>query len=516
MHACSDLEENLIDEVQEDVVVVTVDNDPIYIVDYISPAYSELRNTGTANHGGYYTVQEVSSDEMVICAKGADWSNDPAYLDLHRHTYDPHNLYLNLTWTSLYNAINTTNRQLEDYPQGGSFDAQTRALRAYFYFRLLDLFGNVKIITIPGEDAPQASRQEVFDFVESELLAVLKVDEVSSTMDLSDSALGTEFNPYIFNQYGVLGLLAKLYLNAEVYTGSPRWQEAADAASYIIDSGVYQLCGEGCKVRNLGRRNGVDTDPLHLEGYAAVFAPNNEDNREHIFSVFYDELSATGMNFSQMNLHYGNQLSYNFDSQPWNGYATLEEFYNSFEDEDVRKKANFLVGEQFDFGGSAVLDYATDDGNVVLNYTPRINELWPNSHREAGARPAKFSFKQFGKNDMDNDYPIVRLGEMYLVRAEAMARLANDWNMAVPDVNILRARAKIEGYTALDEEEFLAERGREMFQESVRRTDLIRFRKYNNAWWEKPTDPSDHVNVFPIPFAQIQASNGTLTQNPGY
>ena len=162
------------------------------------------------------------------------------------------------------------------------------------------------------------------------------------------------------------------------------------------------------------------------------------------------------------------------------------------------------------------MDYATDDGAVPLVYTPAINELTPNSLREAGARPGKFSFKQFGRPDMDNDYPIVRLGEMYLIRAEGMARAAGDWNMAVSDVNVLRARAKVSSYSSLDADEFLAERGREMFQEGLRRMDLIRFGKFNDAWWEKPADPSDHVNVFPIPFQAIQASGGTLTQNDGY
>ena len=222
------------------------------------------------------------------------------------------------------------------------------------------------------------------------------------------------------------------------------------------------------------------------------------------------------MNFSQMNLHYSSQFTWNFDSQPWNGYATLEEFYNSFEAGDARRQASFIVGEQLDFGGSSVLDFASDDGNLVLNYTPGINELTPNSLREAGARPAKFSFKQFGRPDMDNDYPIVRLGEVYLIRAEGLARAAGDWNLAVPDVNVLRSRAGVSAFSSLDGDEFLAERGREMFQESARRTDLIRFGQYNAAWWEKPADPSDHVNLFPIPFDQIQASAGTLTQNPGY
>ena len=517
VQACTDLEEDLVGDVTEDINIEGIDTGggggsagPL------SAAYASLRGAGTANHGGYYSVQELPTDEMVICAKGGDWFDGGILIDLHRHTYDATHAFVNGTWVQTYNAINTVNELLNGDNLDDNQTAQARSLRAYYYFRLLDLYGRVKIITSPGQDAPQASRAEVFAFVESELLDALGVSEISSSMDLSGSALGTDPNPYAMNQFGTLGIIAKLYLNAEVYTGTARWQEAADAASYIIDSGVYQLCGDGCKVANQGKRAGVASDPDELSGFAAVFASNNENNPEHIFSVLYDEASAGGMNFSQMNLHYSSQFTWNFDAQPWNGYATLEEFYNSFENGDARKEASFIVGEQLDFGGSAILDYASDDGELVLNYTPAINELTPNSLREAGARPGKFSFKQFGRPDMDNDYPIVRLGEVYLMRGEARARAAGDWNVSLDDVNVLRARAKVNSYSTIDADEFLAERGREMFQEGVRRMDLIRFGKYNDAWWEKPADPSDHVNVFPIPFEQLQASGGTLTQNDGY
>ena len=97
-----------------------------------------------------------------------------------------------------------------------------------------------------------------------------------------------------------------------------------------------------------------------------------------------------------------------------------------------------------------------------------------------------------------------------------MARAAGDWSLALPDVNVIRARAKVSPYSSIDADEFLAERGREVFQEGMRRTDLIRFGRYNDAWWEKPADPSDHVNVFPIPTDQITASSGSLSQNAGY
>ena len=512
--SCTDLEENLIGEVTNDISIAGVETPAGGAASGpLASAFGQLRGSGTANHGGYYSVQEITTDEMVIGAKGGDWFDGGILIQLHQHSYDATHGFLNNAWTAQYAAINTCNELLAGGLDSNG-EAQIRALRAYFYWRLMDLFGNVKLITSPGGDAPQSSRQDVFNFVESELLASLDVAQLSAGMDLSGSALGAGTNEYRINTYGALGILARVYLNAEVYIGSAMYDKADIAASYIIDSGVYSLCDAGCAVPNQAKRPAVDSDPDMLEGYAAVFAPNNQGNPENIFTVEYDEVTGGGMNFSVMNLHYSSQFTYNFDNQPWNGYATLEEFFNSYDANDKRRANNFLVGPQTDFAGSAILDFAADDDDIVLNYTPQLNELAPNYLREAGARPAKFSYKLFGRQNMNNDYPIVRLGEVYLMRAEARARMAGDWNVAMSDVNLLRARAGVSAYSSLDADEFLAERGREMFQEGARRTDLIRFGEYNGTWWEKPASP-EHVNIFPIPFEQIQASTG-LSQNPGY
>lgn len=523
MNSCTNLEETLIGDITSDINVDGISGpEVIGSGGIMSASYGTLANAGTANHGGYYSVQELTTDEMVIAAKGGDWFDGGILIDLHKHEYDAVHPFINGTWVQNYAAINTVNdvlRRNVDEDTENDVDAnvvaQARALRAYYYWRMMDLYGRVKIVTETATDPPQATRQEVFDFVESELLGALDITEVSASMDLSASPLGTDNNSYSINQYGALGILAKVYLNAEVYTGSARWTEAAAAADYIINSGVYSLCGEGCEVDNLGKRPDVDSDPDKLSGYAAVFAPNNDANPEHIFVVNFDEVTGPNMNFSQMNLHYSSQFTWNLQSQPWNGYATLEEFYNSYEDGDARKTSNFIVGEQLDFGGSAILDYASDDESLVLSYTPGINEIFPNSIREAGARAGKFSFQQLGRDNMNNDYPIVRLGDVHLMRGEAMARAAGNWSMSLNDVNIIRARAGVASLGSIDAEGFLAERGREMFQECSRRTDLIRFGAYNDTWWEKPVS-AETFNVFPIPTDQITAANGSLTQNPGY
>lgn len=166
-------------------------------------------------------------------------------------------------------------------------------------------------------------------------------------------------------------------------------------------------------------------------------------------------------------------------------------------------------------------DWAADDfnadgsKNLLLNYTPEINELAPNSIRQSGARMYKFSHAQFERNEKSNDFPIFRLTEMYMNRAEATARAAGDWSLALNDVNVIRTRAKVSAYSSIDAAEFLAERGREFYQESKRRTDLIRFGKFGESWFEKGASESFRT-LMPIPTEAITSSNGTLKQNPGY
>ncbi len=517
-YSCTDLDEVLEDELTDEFA-----DDGVSVIDgatdggVLPPAsliasYNALRS-GTAGHGSYYSIQTVSSDEQTIGAKGGDWFDGGIWVRMHQHTISSASGPVNDTWNNAYSGIGEVNLALSGSLSANEA-AQAKTVRAFHYFRLLDLFGRVKIITAPGGDAPQSTRVAVFNFVESELLSALGIGAVTGSMDLSGSALGAGSEPYIVNRFAALGLLTKLYLNADVYSGTTHYQEADWAATYIIDNGPYQLCGAGCSVPNLAQRPDVASDPATLEGYAAVFAPNNQFNPEMIWSLRYDEVSAQGMNFSQQNMHYSTQLTYGLDEQPWNGYQVLEEFYNSYDGSDLRKKPSFLVGPQLDFAGNALLDFAADDDDLQLDYTPAINEVVPNSIRQSGARAYKFSFQLFGRANMNNDYPVVRLGDVYLMRGEARARAAGDWSLAAPDVDLIRDRAGLAPMT-ITADSFLAERGREMFQEATRRTDQIRFGKWGDSWWEKTNSDAFRI-VFPIPQDQIDAAGGSLTQNSGY
>lgn len=461
--------------------------------DGLTSAFNKLFD-GTATNGGFFNVQELSSDEAVIAQKGGDWYDGGDFINIHKHNFTPLTVSTADAWDNAYGGIVECNRLLASSPTPpftAQHIAQLRALRAFFYWRLLDLFGNVPITTTTGAggSVPQSTRAQVYAFVETELLAV-RPDLPSGKADYGR-----------ISQPGVNALLSRLYLNALVYKGVAEYQKAIDAADLVINSGLYNLSAD----------------------YAKVFAPDNVENVEHIFIVPYDEATGQGMTFAQMTLHYPSQLTYKLKEQPWNGFATLETFYNSYEAADKRRAANFISGPQLDVDGNPILDLAFDPADPdgpAINYTPFINELFPNSSRQGGARLGKFAFKIGQGNNMDNDFPVLRYGEVLLNKAEALCRLNGYGDAtALTLVNQLRTRAGVGTIAPLDADKMLAERGRELFMECLRRTDLIRFGKWGAAWWEKPAHSNVNFNIFAIPKRQMDATNTSanpLVQNPGY
>ena len=182
---------------------------------------------------------------------------------------------------------------------------------------------------------------------ESELTSAL-----NSVTDAVDGSTYGRVNKNVVNT-----ALARLYLNAEVYTGSAQWSKAAAAADAVINSGNYAL----------------ESD------YFANFNIDNAGSGENIWVIPYDEVFAGGFNLVMMTLSYLNQQSYNLAAQPWNGFCTVEEFYNSYEDTDLRKgqpntedgpsavRGNFLVGPQWDVTGRVRL---VDDGTTASGIDP--------------------------------------------------------------------------------------------------------------------------------------------------
>lgn len=458
-------------------------------------------------HGNYLSLQEISSDEAVIPTRGSDWGDGGLWVRCHRHDYNPDEDYINNTWNSCYTAINQINNGFIDFEGNPGLTPEVKgeleALRTLYYFFLLDVFGNVPIITENGNQG-QKPRKEVYNFVMSEINRV-------------QPNLSTSFTIGRMNYWVLQALKTKILINKEVYTGeSADWQAVVDAADDIIENGPYTFS----------------------TNYQAMFDAKNTGNREHIYAIPYDEVFAGGNNLGQMTLHYLSQQTYNSTDQPWNGYASLADFYNTYIDPEINpgpqgevvgtgpnadlvqgtrdgRLTNFLVGPQYDAEGNPLLDGTADDpGGEPLVFTPYINELAPQAYRQAGARIGKYAFEQGFTSNLNNDKPLFRYTDVLLMKAEALFRINPDDKVALALVNQVRERAGVTSFDQLTEERLLQERGREMFFEMWRRNDQLRFGTYNDEWLFSPADPSDHVNLFPIPRVQVEGSN--LQQNPGY
>jgi hypothetical protein len=336
------------------------------------------------------------------------------------------------------------------------------------------------------------------------------------------------------NYYAGQTLLAKLYLNSEVYTGTAQWQKVITACDEVINSGKFSL----------------------ESNYFANFNVDNAASKEFIFAIPYDHVFFTGFNLDMQTLHYGSQFTYKLTAQPWNGFCTLEEFYNSYSDDDLRKgevgtptvkavkRGNFLAGYQFNADGTPVMDDGADgadpDGKPVNfgnfgSTAGQINELGPQAWRQSGVRIGKWEFAMGSTENMDNDVAVFRYADVLLMKAEAEWRLGNTAD-ALTLVNQIRTRAGLTDLASLDGPvsfdmtgpsvaggELFNEIGREMFAEHHRRQDLIRWDLFlDNAKWVPPfNNPGDvivaepYLKIFPIGKSKLDA-NPNLVQNPGY
>nr|WP_287938659.1 RagB/SusD family nutrient uptake outer membrane protein [Algoriphagus sp.] len=479
MGACQELEQEVLDGVTAEDVANS--KNPNLIAVLKASAYARIVGSW-GGHNSIWSIHEVSSDELAIPQKGADWEDGGLWLRMHRHTWQPSDEAFNNSWNYCYTAVGEINNLLIQYPEVEALGAELKVLRALVYLWLIDSFGNVPIVTeeSTGGNPTNNTRTEVFTFIENSILENINLLPETSSK-------------YTLNKTSAKAILAKLYLNAQVYTGTPRWADAERLADEVINSGQYSL----------------------TSNFFANFSERNSGSTENILTLPYDQNNAGGFNLPQMTLHYLSQNTYNLQEQPWNGYASLEEFYNSFDNNDVRKNS-FLVGPQFASDGTRLNDISAepnDPDGPPLTFTPQINQLAPNAFRQAGARVGKFEFALGAASSLNNDYPLIRLGDIILIKAEAALRQGKT-AIALAAANQIRTRAGMPAYTTLTLDELYNERGREMFAEASRRTDAIRFGKWNLPWWEKQASQPFRA-LFPIPLQQINA-NPNLRQNPGY
>jgi starch-binding outer membrane protein, SusD/RagB family len=517
--ACTKLDENdlLYDS-------VTSENFPKSEADFVSAlaaAYTNLYGS-FGSDGNIMCLQEVPSDEIVVPTRGPDWGDGGHWVRLKLHSYRPNDSKITNTWNFLFKGVSVCNRVIAvlepvGTPLSEKFISELRALRAVYYYWLLDMYGNVPISTdfSETEPLPNNTRLEVYNFVESELLATLP--DLQQTGPNDNATYGR------VNYYTAQAVLAKLYLNAQVYTGTAQWDKTIAACDDIINSTKFALTAN----------------------YRDNFKKDNKGSTEFIWAIPYDEIQATGFQLPHMTLHMASQSTYQMGGQPWNGWASVQEFYQSYIDPAQnpgpqgtvvgldpagtnttgtldKRLVNFIVGPQFNADGvtpliDAAADPADPNGQPIL-FTPYVNQLEPGAWRQSGARVGKYEFYRGMTGQLSNDWVIFRYADILLTKAEALARKNNNWNepTALALVNQIRMmHGGVDPYVTMTSATFLAERGREMFFETTRRQDMIRFGTYNGAFRFHPADASNHVNIFPIPESVLNA-NQKLVQNPGY
>lgn len=493
MPACTKLDSPVYNQVTPDNFFKT----PQQVNSTLAQAYTPMTNVP---FGSTFTLNEVSSDELVVPTRGNDWYDGGKWFSLWTHTFHFDIDDINGGWSNLssgvvqcnfvLNLINTLS--VANRPANSAqIIAEIKVLRAFYFLKFMDLYGNVPLVTDFNTDpskALQVTRPAMYAFLESELTT-----NVPLLQDNSSANYGH------MTKWGGYMVMAKLYLNAQVYTGTPQWTKAAAAADMVIKSGKYQL------------------QPNFLDN----FAVENAGSVENIFTVPFDYLYIGGNSFIMNTLNYNNIYTYNLTAQPYNGFCAPTAFFNSFTNDDLRKKM-WEIGQQYSSAGVALIDPATHLNVVLSPYVLQFSNP-ADSFKFAGARSIKYAPQPGSSSNNSNDGVIYRLGDAYLIKAEAEIRSGVQGD-ALTLVNAIRARAGLAPWaqTDLTLPNLLAERGREMAWEGWRRDDLIRFETADGIPYfsgmrtpGKTADPDKHTFIFPVPQAQL-ISNTKLVQNPGY
>jgi hypothetical protein len=499
MISCTKLDTKVYDQ------VVSFWNTPQQIAAGVAPAYAGLRNAGPGWPFGpnMYSLNETSTDEIIVPVRGSDWNDYSSWMPMWKHTWSAEHQLVLYGWQLVYgstgiprvnNILQAVNELSPAPPKIKEINAELETIRAYYHFVALDLFGNVPIIDSNRFELPvQRSRQDVFSFVENELQK--NINFLSA--DITPSTYGRA------TQWFSKALLAKLYLNAEVYTGTPRWADCIAACDAILDGGKFIL------------------EPNFFENFKIA----NETSRENIFVLPFDRVAGLDVFLIQLlTLHYSNNKTFGLESGGANGFCTTIDFLNQFDPDDIRKRM-FLVGQQYEnqIRDPAYLQY--DRTGHPLNFDPVITKFDLSNEpiiETAGARCAKWEFNKSGGGNMSNDFAIFRLADIVLTKAEAQFRLG-DIPGALATLNrkfngvSIRSRALQPDFTAaeINADGILRERARELAWEGWRRNDMIRLGHFTDARVPEKEVSAEYRKLFPIPQSEI-AKNPGLKQNPGY
>jgi hypothetical protein len=544
-YSCTKLDENVLDEAS-----VSGLSDKQLADGNLAPVYAQLPNIFL--HTNYFALQEISTDEAILPYRGGtDWGDNGIYLALHQHTTtstDPNVLstwnYLVQSLSRAVSAINTL-PTLKD-PSAKVYLAEARGMRAYYSMVMLDLFGIVFVKEDPQGTSAVVRGEAAYNYILKELLAV-------------EPDLLPTVGPGRLSKGAAWGLLARLYLNAAVYRDryaaqftfqSADMDKVVEYCDKIISSGQYQLSRDYFSLFNQ-----TNHDNKELIFAVDQRAELNGNNRLAYFSISGDQFpipaypAANGTDGPAITPDYYRTWVSAYGSQdpsvdPRFYKQNLSIYSNPGDscvaEADFNINRGILRGQQYGLlrvNGAFVkcpdgkfkvgkLSYVTRNRpTLAVNFTEQINFTVAGSDYNTGYRVEKYEFSKkssSGRNLGDADIVIVRLADVYLMRAEAKLRKSNDAASALTDVNTVRAARTLTtpppALTSMSLDLLFRERGFEFYWEMLRRTDMIRFGKYEGTWTEK-SDSNVRKRIFPIPQTAVDgASNipGYLVQNEGY
>lgn len=450
-------------------------------------------NMGFAVNGGNaWRLLHLGTDEFIMVARSdGRWLDGGVYIEFFEHKWTPLNNRLG-SYNDIFRTIGSANAVLEgmqNSPNVANLKAQiaeARGVRAYAYFYAMDLWGNVPIVTtarIEPTNLPETkTRKEVFDFVVSELTA--------AAADLPSAKTVTSAYYPRMTKEAAYAILALTYLNGEVFAGKSYWTECIDMCDKVT-AGGYIL----------------------LPNYINNFIPANEGSREFIFAISQDPTKAAGSNnFAQRTLHDSHRFRYNLPFIPQNGFNIVEDAYNRFEAQDIRRSL-ILAGPQFAADGVTPLRNIAGTANLTL--IPIVNPRL--AAENEGYRLLKWQPDNTWINGgASNDVATIRYAEILLTKAEAILRSGGNAEDARTLVNQVRVRSNATPLATITLNNILDERGRELMWEGTRRRDMIRFGTFFTwtPFWKPAITPAFR-GLLPIPASELSA-NPRLKQNPGY